>query len=37
VWRDWLAGAAARPRRGPVIERMRRAGVLDLPGVLEGW
>jgi hypothetical protein len=37
VWRDWLAGAAARPRRGPVIERMRRAGVLDLPGALEGW
>ena len=37
VWRDWLAGAAAHPRRVPVIERMRRAGVLDLPGALEGW
>jgi phytanoyl-CoA dioxygenase PhyH len=37
VWRDWLAGAAARPRRAPVIERMRRAGVLDLPRALEGW
>jgi hypothetical protein len=37
VWRDWLAGAAAHPRRAPVIERMRRAGVLDLPGALEGW
>jgi Phytanoyl-CoA dioxygenase (PhyH) len=36
VWRDWLA-AAAHPRRAPVIERMRRAGVLDLPGALEGW
>ena len=37
VWRDWLAGAAAHPRRAPVIGRMRRAGVLDLPGALEGW
>jgi hypothetical protein len=37
VWRDWLACAAAHPRRVPVIERMRRAGVLDLPGALEGW
>jgi hypothetical protein len=37
VWRDWLGGAAARPGRAPVIERMRRAGVLDLPGALEGW
>jgi hypothetical protein len=37
VWRDWLAGAAAHPRRAPVIERMRRAGILDLPGALEGW
>ncbi len=37
VWRDWLAGAPAHPRRAPVIERMRRAGVLDLPGALEGW
>src|SRR6516162_9356268 len=24
VWRDWLGGAAARPGRAPVIERMRR-------------
>jgi hypothetical protein len=37
VWRDWLAGAAAHPCRALVIERMRRAGVLDLPGALEGW
>jgi hypothetical protein len=37
VWRDWLAGAAAHPRRAPVIEWMRRAGTLDLPGALEGW
>ena len=37
VWRDWLAGAPAHPRRAPVIGRMRRAGILDLPGALEGW
>jgi hypothetical protein len=37
VWRDWLAGAAAHPRRAGVIERMRQAGVLDLPGVRDGW
>jgi hypothetical protein len=37
VWRDWLADAAAHPRRAPVIERMRQAGVLDLPGVRDGW
>ena len=37
VWRDWLAGVAAHPRRAPVAERMRQAGVLDLPGALEGW
>jgi hypothetical protein len=37
VWRDWLGGAGAYPRRAPVIARMRQAGVLDLPGALEGW
>jgi hypothetical protein len=37
VWRDWLADAAAQHRRAPVAKRMRRAGVLDLPGALEGW
>jgi len=37
VWRDWLASAAAHSRRAPVIGRLRRAGVLDLPGALEGW
>ena len=37
VWRDWLAGAAAHPRRAAVIERMRHAGVLDLPGARDGW
>ena len=37
VWRDWLAGEADHPRRTPVIERMRAAGVLDLPGAQLGW
>ena len=37
IWRDWLADAAAHPRRAGVIERMRRAGVLDLPGSQDGW
>lgn len=37
TWRDWLADAAARPRRAAVIGRMRQAGVLDLPGAMEGW
>ncbi len=37
IWRDWLAGAAAHPRRARVIERMRHAGVLDLPGARDGW
>jgi hypothetical protein len=37
LWRDWLADTAAHPRRADVIERMRQAGVLDLPGALDGW
>ena len=37
IWRDWLADAAAHPRRAGVIERMQQAGVLDLPGAREGW
>jgi Phytanoyl-CoA dioxygenase (PhyH) len=37
AWRDWLDNANAHPRRVAVIERMRHAGVLDLPGALEGW
>jgi len=37
VWRDWLAGATAHPRRAGVIERMRHAGILDLPGARDGW
>jgi hypothetical protein len=37
VWRDWLDGTAAHPGREGVIGRMRRAGVLDLPGARDGW
>ena len=37
IWRDWLTGAAAHPRRAGVIERMRHAGILDLPGARDGW
>jgi hypothetical protein len=37
LWRDWLADAAAHPRRARVIGRMRQAGILDLPGAREGW
>jgi hypothetical protein len=37
VWRDWIAGAAAHPRRADMIERMRHAGILDLPGARDGW
>jgi hypothetical protein len=37
AWRDWLADAGAHPRRAALIERMWQAGVLDLPGAMEGW
>jgi hypothetical protein len=37
LWRDWLADADAHPRRASVIERMRNAGALDLPGARDGW
>ena len=37
IWRDWLADADSHPERAPIIERMRAAGVLDLPGVEIGW
>jgi hypothetical protein len=36
IWRDWLGDAAAHPSRAGVIERMRDAGVLDLPGAQAG-
>ncbi|MHB1533345.1 MAG: hypothetical protein ACYC1D_01780 [Acidimicrobiales bacterium] len=37
LWRNWLGEEAAHPRRGPVIERMRTAGILGLPGAEVGW
>jgi phytanoyl-CoA dioxygenase PhyH len=37
IWRDWLADAASHPCRAGVIERMRQAGVLYLPGAQDGW
>jgi hypothetical protein len=37
IWRDWLADPAAHPRRVGVIDQMRHAGVLDLPGARDGW
>jgi hypothetical protein len=37
IWRDWLADAESHPERAPVIERMRAAGVYDLPGAEIGW
>jgi Phytanoyl-CoA dioxygenase (PhyH) len=36
VWQDWLTGAPG-PRRAVVIERLRAAGILDLPGAYDGW
>jgi hypothetical protein len=35
VWRDWLTDPDGR--RGRVIEGLRAAGVLDLPGAELGW
>ncbi len=37
VWRDWLANSASNPRRATIIERLRAAGILDLPGAELGW
>ena len=37
IWRDWLADADSHPERESVIERMRSAGVLDLPEMEIGW
>ena len=37
IWGDWLDDAGAHPRRAGVIERMRQAGVLDLPSARDGW
>ena len=37
VWRDWVANPDSLRRRAAVIERLRAAGVLDLPGAELGW
>ena len=37
AWRDWTAGAPAHPRRTATLERLRQAGVMDLPGADIGW
>jgi hypothetical protein len=37
IWRDWLADAHRHPQRSPIVERMRAAGILDLPGADLGW
>jgi len=37
VWRDWLTNPNSNPRRAAAIDRLRRAGVLDLAGAELGW
>ncbi len=37
TWRDWLANPQHHPQRAEVIDRLRAAGVLDLPGADIGW
>ena len=37
VWRDWLANPFDDLRRAAIIERLRHAGTLDLPGAEFGW
>jgi hypothetical protein len=37
AWRDWLAKRPTDERRAVVIERLRAAGVLGLPGAELGW
>lgn len=37
TWRDWLTEAPQHPRRSAVVERLRRCGVLELPGAETGW
>lgn len=37
AWRDWAAGAPADRRRAATLARLRRAGVMDLPGAETGW
>jgi hypothetical protein len=37
AWRDWAAAAPAHRRRAATLERLRQAGVMDLPGAELGW
>jgi hypothetical protein len=37
AWRDWAAGAPGHRRRAATLERLRQAGVMDLPGAETGW
>jgi hypothetical protein len=36
AWRDWAADAPQWPRRVVILERLRQAGVMDLPGAEMG-
>ena len=37
IWRDWLSDARRHHRRDAIIDRLRNAGILDLPGAEVGW
>jgi hypothetical protein len=37
VWRDWVADAARHPARARLVERLHKAGVLELDGASTGW
>jgi hypothetical protein len=37
VWRDWLTNPGRLARRTAVIDRLRAAGILELPGAALGW
>jgi hypothetical protein len=37
AWRDWAAGANGHARRAAALERLRQAGIMDLPGAAMGW
>jgi hypothetical protein len=37
AWRDWAAAAMPHARRAAARERLRQAGVMDLPDAEMGW
>ena len=37
MWRDWLANSFDDQRRAAIIDRLRDAGILDVPGADLGW